>query len=237
MNLAALTVAAGLLAVAVLFHHYGWFRRPTIVLFAVAAAAATLIYAPFLDALAGLTATGKGLDILEVATLILFVLFLLETLPPPAATAGRLRNVGLRLKRGGKPRPVQFQRRKRTYERLIGPVIAILFGSCALLVAGNRYRLLSNTGKSAKQTANLAGSAIAQIQSGKAAHMVPQASRVSIALTGLALLLAAIIALWTYERRRLRREGKIAPKAVKGNAGGKALPGSGRPPIESGVRG
>lgn len=239
---AALFFALAVGIPAVLLHHYARWPRVNLALFALAAAAATAAFPAFPEALAGLTATAKDARILGIWTIILLALFLLEVLPHPGVMGARLRNAQARLTKGGRARPVVSQRRQRRYERVVKPAIAILFGASAILVWGDRSRLLSNTGQSVRQTGSVASSITASIQSGRAAAMVPAAERVSVAVIGVAVVAAVIAALIHHERRRLRREGHLPVKGGKGGGGGPGMPAmrgapQGRPPIETGTRG
>ena len=237
MNGPAVVIAACLLGLGFLLHHYDRLPRFTPWIFAAAAAAGTVGFPVFLDALAGLTATKKGLAVFGVGSLVLLVVLTLETVPAPGAMSGRLRNINRRAK-GEKARPVQVTRRERKHEGVIKPVIGVLFGSSVILILGSRDRLLTGAGQSAAQTTSLAGSTITQIQTGKAAHVVPPGSQMSIAVTGLVVIAAFIVFLVSHQRRRLRTRGLLPPKGSKGNRGNtgfgggdaSGLPGGGRPP-------
>src|ERR1035438_2263749 len=76
---APLAVAAIVAVVAGLFHHHGWLPRVTSWLFGITAMLVTIGVTTWLDALAGLTATGTGLTVLIALVIICVALVLKHT--------------------------------------------------------------------------------------------------------------------------------------------------------------
>lgn len=161
----AFSVAAGLWS-------YKRFHRITAWGFGVAAVFLAVGLTPWTDALASLVATGTGITVLVIVTIVGGFGFHFEA------------NL------------------KHQHHRIRTPVIALTFGTAIVLTIGSLSRLARKAAESPSKTSDAFGSVISRIQSGKAAHATPAGHGLLVLAIAGALLIALIMFAARMEKRR-----------------------------------
>lgn len=170
--------------VAALCHHHHWFPRITSWLFGFAAMLATISATVWLDTLAGLTASGRGVTVL-VALVIVF-----------GALCYRHMD-------------------KRKHDPVWSSAIFVVAGVLIVVTVGSFRLIMASAGRSLKGSGAALGQAIAQVNSGHAAHAVAPGQRTGILLWGAFIFAALVI----FARVRHNKSGgkkavTSGPKAV-----------------------
>lgn len=180
---APVAAAAIVAVVAYMLHHHGWGGRFTSWLFAVAAVLFTIGCTLWLDALAGLTASGTGLTVL-IAVLVIF-----------GALAWK--------------HTTDKKKHHPAWSTAIFMVAAVVI---VVAIASFRA-IMKNAGTSLKGSGKAFGQAIAQINSGQAAQAVPAHHRVSILLWGVGIFIAIVVILKALHGKGGKKKTPVTPSS------------------------
>jgi hypothetical protein len=164
-------LAAGLVAAVLALAFWSYHKVPRLqaALFAVAGFTLTVAVTPWLDSLAGMSATPAGLTVLTGAVLLGAVGTWFEVV------------------------------RKHKHHRIRTPVIAGTFGVTAVLAIADATALISNLGRSTRMTGSALSVAVERVRDGQAARAVAPDHRLVIAAIGIGIIAALVIIALKFE--------------------------------------
>jgi drug/metabolite transporter (DMT)-like permease len=173
--------------------HYHRLPRLTAWLFGLAAGLMTIGVTVWLDALAGLTATGTGLTVLLAVLLIGGISWWFEGV------------------------------RKHKHHRIWTPVLGIVFGTAVVLGIGEWGALSGQAGKSPGKVSSALSQAVQQVRTGQAAAAVPPNHRVAVLLAGLGVVALLVFLAIHHERTKGKGAGAVPsgtrpPAAIPGGS-------------------
>jgi glucan phosphoethanolaminetransferase (alkaline phosphatase superfamily) len=179
---AALAALVGVAAY--MFHHHGWFPRVTSWLFAGSALLLTIAVTAWLDALAGLTATGTGLTVLIAVVVI----------------AGTL--------------AWKHTSDRRKHRPGLSTAIFMVAAVAVLVAVASFRIIMTRGATSLKGSGQALGQAVASVNSGDAAHAMPASHRLGIFVWGVVLFIAVVIVLKMTHGRGRRGSRASGPAAI-----------------------
>jgi hypothetical protein len=185
-------VAAGAIfgLLAIRLWHYKKAPRLTAWLFGLAAGLLTIGVTVWLDALAGLTATGTGLTVLIAVILIGGVSWYFEGI------------------------------RKHKHHRVWTPVLGIVFGSAIPLAIALFPRMLHKATRVGPGTSSALSQAVSQVHSGGAATALAPGDRLDVLGVGLAALAVLVFLAIRHERKGGGKSGGGKPAIESSSGGG-----------------
>lgn len=193
-------IAAGAILgiIAMRLWHYHKLPRFQAFLFTAAAFLLTVGVTVWLDALAGLTATGTGLTVLAVVLLLGGLAFWFEVI------------------------------KKHKHHVIWTPVVGIVFGTAVVLGFALWPVLLHKGAKAAPKSGQALAQAMYQVSSGKAANAIPAGQSHTILLMGVGALVLLIIAGFKLEKGRkgggASKSGPAAITSGRGSSGSSGRP-------------